>query len=479
MDISTKIRPVILSGGAGSRLWPLSRKAYPKQLLALDGAETLLQQTVRRVADPARFAPPLVIANDLHRFIVRDQLEAVGCAPAALLLEPVGRNTAPAVALAALQAAADAPEAVVAVLPSDHRIADEAAFHAALDRAQAAARQGWLVTFAIEPDRPETGYGYIKAGAALPGFDGVSAVERFVEKPDRAAAEGFLAAGGYGWNSGMVVFRAEAMLHELKRLAPEILAACQQSLAQARPDLGFLRLPEARFAACPAEAIDVAVMERTDRAAVVPVDMGWSDLGAFSALREAGAADAAGNVVRGDVRLIDSRNCFVASDGAGLVAAIGLDDMVVAATPDAVLVAPADQTEALKRLVGDLQAAGRPEAMEHRRVHRPWGTYEDIDQEPDFRVKRLVVKPGGRLSLQRHAKRSEHWIVVQGEAHVTIGGRVERLRRNQSTFVPVGETHRLENQGAEPLHLIEVQVGDYVGEDDIERLDDQYGREPD
>lgn len=472
--ISTKLKPVILSGGTGTRLWPLSRAALPKHLLALDGAETLLQQTARRVADPDRFQPPILIAADAHRFVIADQLADIGIAPSALLLEPVGRNTAPAVALAALVAARDDPEAILCLFPSDHRIEDASGFLAALDRAAAAAARGWLTVLGIAPHRAEPGYGYILAGAGLDGPDGVFAVETFIEKPDFATAQALLAAGGWRWNSGILVFRADVMIAELRRHARDILDACTVALAGARRDLDFTRLPEAAFAEMPNRSIDTAVLEKTDRAAVVPAAFGWSDLGGFAALHAVGERDDAGNVVRGDVALIDSRDCFVVSDGGGLVAGIGLDGMIVVATRDAVLVAPAGRADDIKTLVAELQERGRKEAMEHVRVHRPWGVYEDIDREAEFRVKRIIVKPGGRLSLQRHARRSEHWIVVRGEAKVTIGGRVVTLRRNQSTYVPVGETHRLENEGTEPLHLIEVQVGDYVGEDDIERLDDAY-----
>ncbi|MBP5855805.1 mannose-1-phosphate guanylyltransferase/mannose-6-phosphate isomerase [Marivibrio halodurans] len=473
------IQPVILSGGAGTRLWPLSRRAYPKQFLPLAGTASLLQQTAERVSDPARFHPPLVIAGEAHRFIVRDQLEEAGCRPDRLVLEPVGRNTAAAVALAALMMATRDPASIVAILPSDHMIADEAAFHAALARAGEAAAAGYLTLFAMRPTRAETGYGYIRTGAPLEGLDGAFHVERFVEKPDAATAERFLTDGAHGWNSGMLIFRADMMLTALDRHAPKVLAACRAALAGAWVDLDFLRLPRAAFEAVPALPIDVAVMERTDRAAVVPADFGWNDLGAFASLHTVGAADDQGNVVRGDAVLEACRDSLVIGEDGRLVAAIGLTDMVVVATKDAVLVAPADRADAVRHLVARLEADGRVEGTEHPRAHRPWGSYEDIDRAGDFRVKRIVVKPGGRLSLQRHRRRSEHWIVLHGEATVTVGQRTETLRRNQSTYVPVGETHRLENHADTPLHLIEVQVGDYVGEDDIERLEDIYGRDPD
>lgn len=472
------IQPVILSGGAGTRLWPLSRRTYPKQFLPLAGTASLLQQTAARVADPERFHPPLVIGGEAHRFILRDQLEAVGCRPDCLLLEPVGRNTAAAVALAALMAAAHEPASILAILPSDHLIAEDATFQTTLARAGEAAAAGYLTLFAMRPTRAETGYGYIKTGAPLKRLDGVFHVDRFVEKPDAATAETFLADGTYGWNSGMLVFRADTMLAALDRHAPEVLAACRAALAGAWSDLDFLRLPRAEFAAAPALPIDIAVMERTERAAVIPADFGWNDLGAFASLRAVGQADGAGNVAHGDAVLEDCHDSLVIGEEGRLVAAIGLADMIVVATKDAVLVAPADRADAVKQMVARLEADGRVEGTEHPRAHRPWGSYEDIDRAEDFRVKRIVVKPGGRLSLQRHRSRSEHWIVLQGEATVTVGDRTQILRRNQSTYIPVGATHRLENLADAPLHLIEVQVGDYVGEDDIERLEDIYGREP-
>lgn len=470
------LTPLILSGGAGTRLWPLSRRLYPKQLLALTGARSLLQETAARVADSRRFAPPIVVANDEHRFMVRDQLAEIGIEPAAILLEPVGRNTAPAIALAALRALSMDPEAILAVLPSDHLVRDTDAFLAAMEQAAAAATAGNLVAFGIRPHRPETGYGYIRFEIPLEGSEGVYRIASFVEKPDLATATRYLESGEYVWNSGMFVFPAALVIEELEHFEPEMVAACRTALASADDDLGFTRIGEKEFAGAPSLPIDTAVMERTERAAVVPIDIGWNDLGAFAALYEAGSADDVGNVIHGEAVLRDSRNCYVHAEDRRLVAGVGLDGMIVVATTDAVLIVPKERADEVKELVAQLEAVGRNEPAHHRRVHRPWGTYEDLDEDDGFRVKRIVVKPGGRLSLQRHAHRSEHWVVVRGVAHVTIGDKVEVIGRNQSTYVPLREVHRLENRGDEPVHLIEVQVGDYVGEDDIERLEDVYKR---
>jgi mannose-1-phosphate guanylyltransferase/mannose-6-phosphate isomerase len=466
--------PVILSGGSGTRLWPLSRRTYPKQLLSLVGESSLLQQTAYRLAGAK---PPILIANDDHRFLIRQQMEEAGIAPATLILEPEGRNTAPAVALACLRALEAADDPVVGIFPSDHTIQDQEGFTAALARAVAGAEAGHIVTFSIRPTRAETGYGYIRRGAALPGAAGLYAVDAFTEKPDAQTAEAFVASGDYGWNSGMFVFRASVMLEELAAHAPDVLAAARTALSGSAADLGFVRLDAAAFRSAPAVSVDVAVMERTRRAATVDGAFGWSDLGSWTALHGAAVLDPAGNAAIGPTVLRDVHNSYIRAEDGRLVAGIGLEDSIVVSTADAVLVAPRDRADEVKDLVGDMVRAGLAEAECHRRVARPWGTYEDIDREESFRVKRLVVNPGACLSLQRHRHRSEHWVVVRGTAHVTIDGETRALSRNQSTFVPIGSTHRLENRGTEPLHLIEVQVGDYVGEDDIERFEDVYGRD--
>jgi len=474
------IHPVVLSGGAGTRLWPLSRTLYPKQLLPLTAARSLLQETVARVGDPARFAPPLVICNEDHRFIIAEQLREGGHAPDALVLEPVGRNTAPAVACAALLLARKSPEALMLVLPSDHRIVRADAFLEAVGVARRAAADGALVTFGITPDAPETGYGYIRragpyrqgGGDALPGC---YAIERFVEKPDRATAERFLADGGYVWNSGMFLFAAGSYLAEMERLEPEMLARCRAAVDAGRPDLDFYRLDRAAFEACPAQSIDYAVMEHTDRAAVVPVDAGWNDVGSWSALWSVGDKDTEGNVRQGDVIAANTRNSYLRAEGP-LLCAVGVDDLVVVATEDAVLVVPRDRAEAVGQMVKDMAAGGRNEPHAHLTVYRPWGSYRTIRSGPSFQVKHIVVNPGGCLSLQKHHHRAEHWVVVRGTAHVIRGEDAMVLEANQSTYIPPEAVHRLENKGSEPLDLIEVQTGGYLGEDDIVRLEDVYGR---
>ena len=476
--MAEKLHPLILAGGSGTRLWPLSRRAYPKHLLPLASERSLLQETALRVADPARFAPPVLVANEEYRFVIGEQLQEIGVTPRAILLEPVGRNTAPAITAATLLLAKADPATLVLALPSDHVIVDRASFLAAVERGIAAARGRALVTFGITPASAEPGYGYIRAGEPIAQAPGCFRVERFVEKPDRQAAGSLLAEGGYSWNSGMFLFRAEAYLAELERLAPGILGACRDALASAANDLDFVRLDREAFARAPALSLDHAVMERTAAAAVVPADFGWSDVGSWSALWTIGRKDALGNVLVGDVIVRDVRDSYIRGDGQ-LIAALGIEGLVVIVTGDAVLVAPQDRVQEVKEIVERLERAGRAEAMLHPRVHRPWGSYQRVDAGGRFQVKRITVKPGGRLSLQKHAKRAEHWVVVRGTARVTIDDRVFALRENESTYVPLGSVHRLENAGPEPLDLIEVQTGAYLGEDDIVRLEDAYGRSED
>ncbi|HUZ73188.1 MAG TPA: mannose-1-phosphate guanylyltransferase/mannose-6-phosphate isomerase [Stellaceae bacterium] len=472
---TTRVHPVILSGGSGTRLWPMSRAQYPKQFLPLVSAHTLLQEAALRVGDATRFAPPVVVANDEHRFIVAEQLRVAGMAPAAIVLEPVGRNTAPAVTVAALRLVAAADDALMLVMPSDHAIADTAGFLAAIDRAAAAARCGRLVTFGITADRPETGYGYIRRGSAVPGCPGCYDVAGFVEKPDRDRARAYLDAGDYVWNSGIFLFPAALVLAEMERLQPATLAACRRALEQARQDLDFLRLDRAAFAAAANISIDYAVMEHTRHAAVVPVEMGWSDVGTWDALWQVAAKDTDGNVRLGEVVVADARNCYLRAES-GLVAALGVEDIVVVATADATLVTRRDRASDLKLLVAQLERAGRSELTAHPLVHRPWGTYRSIHNGERVQVKHIVVKPGGKLSLQMHHHRAEHWVVVHGTAKVVRGNEELLLYEDESTYIPLGTPHRLENPGKIPLHLIEVQSGSYLGEDDIVRFEDTYGR---
>jgi mannose-1-phosphate guanylyltransferase/mannose-6-phosphate isomerase len=467
----SKLQPVLLSGGSGTRLWPLSREGYPKQFLPLVGDDTMLQATWRRVADIAG-AAPIVVANEDHRFLVAEQLRQVGAPKPDILLEPMGRNTAPAIALAALQAMHAGEDPLLLVLPSDHVVADADAFRDAVREAAAAAEAGALVTFGILPSAPETGFGYIEAEHA--GSDGVRKVRRFVEKPDGATAQRYLDSGGYYWNSGMFLFRASVLLAELERFRPEIVAACRDAFAAANRDGDFIRVDREAFARCPSDSIDYAVMENTDAAMVLPVDIGWNDIGSWSALWDVAARDEAGNAHHGDVIAVDSRNSYAYARR--LVALVGVDDLVVVETDDAVLVARKDRVQQVKDVVSQLKAAQRTQAALHREVHRPWGSYDSIDVGDGFQVKRIKVKPGAALSLQSHDKRAEHWIVVRGTARVTRNNDVFELFANQSTYIPIGAKHRLENPGSEMLELIEVQSGAYLGEDDIVRYEDVYGR---
>jgi mannose-1-phosphate guanylyltransferase / mannose-6-phosphate isomerase len=469
------LRPVILSGGSGTRLWPMSRTFYPKQLLPLVGDKTLLQQAALRVAAAPGFAAPLVIANEEHRFIIAEQLREIAVAPQGLLLEPIGRNTAPAACVAALSLVEADAQALMLLMPSDHTIDDPAAFLAAIQKAAAAARSGHLVTFGIHPERAETGYGYIERGGALSGVDGAFAVARFVEKPDTPTAERYLKSGDFFWNSGIFLFPAALFLSEVERLRPDMLAACRAALDAARRDDDFIRLDKEAFGACPADSIDYAVMEHTAKAAVVPVSMGWSDLGSWDALWELAEKDAAGNALSGNVIAEDAKNCYLRSE-AGLVAALGVEDLIVVATDDAVMLAPKNRAQDVRRLVARLVRENRGEADALPRVHRPWGSYETLHAGHRVQVKHILVKPGGKLSLQMHHHRAEHWVVVQGTAKIVRGDEELMLTEDQSTYIPVGTAHRLENPGKIPLHLIEVQSGAYLGEDDIVRFEDSYGR---
>ena len=472
--MNAAIVPVILCGGTGSRLWPMSRRLLPKQFLPLATDKTLLQDAALRTRGIAGCGAPVVVTNAEHRFLVADQLAELGIAARALLLEPAGRNTAPAVAAAALYVVREAPEAVLLVQPADHRIGDDAAFRAAVGEAVAAARAGHLVTFGVPPTEPATGYGYIEAGEPLGGE--TFRIRRFVEKPTLDKARAFLAQGGFYWNSGMFVFEARRYLEELGRLRPEILAAVRASVDRAVPDLAFLRLEADAFSACPADSVDYAVMERTSAGAMVRAAMGWSDVGSWTSLWEAGDKDAAGNVSRGDTLVRDSGGCYVHA-ASRHVSVLGAQDLVVVETDDAVLVAAKAHAQQVKELVEHLDRGKRTEHVSHRRVHRPWGYYESVDAGPGFQVKRLMVKPGHKLSLQLHHQRAEHWVVVSGSARVTRGDEVFELGRNQSTYIPVETRHRLENAGAEPLLIVEVQSGEYLGEDDIVRFEDSYNRD--
>jgi mannose-1-phosphate guanylyltransferase/mannose-6-phosphate isomerase len=471
---TSHIIPVILSGGSGTRLWPVSRESFPKQLWPLISDHTLLQETALRARGNC-FAPPVVVCNQEHRFLIAEQLRAAGIPSPRILLEPVGRNSAPAIAAAASLVAETDPDAVLWLLAADHVIADTAALHHSLAIAAAAARAGRVVTFGMRPTAPETGYGYIAVGAALDDAPGAYSVAQFVEKPDAAEAARLATDGKHLWNSGMFVFSARTLLEELATHAPDVLPPVRRAVAERSTDLDFIRLGVEAFTACPAISLDYAVAERTSRAAVVPADIGWSDVGSWNALWELGRKDEQGNVAVGDVLLEAARNCYVRSDGM-VAAVVGLEDAVVVVTEDAVLAMHRDHAQDVKKVVDRLKAAGRHEAVSHNRVYRPWGFFESLIQGDRFQVKRIVVTPGRKLSLQKHFHRAEHWVVVNGSALVTRDNETFLVRENESVYLPLGCVHRLENPGKIPLTLIEVQSGAYLGEDDIVRMDDVYNR---
>ena len=467
------ILPVIVAGGTGSRLWPLSRQLNPKQFLPLADAEmSMLQATILRLRGLAA-ATPQLICNEQHRFLAAEQLRQLDMEHASILLEPVGRNTAPAIALAALQACKDGQDPVLLVLAADHLIQDVPAFHASIQSALPLAQDGKLVTFGVVPDRAETGYGYIEKGPAV-GTGGF-AVNRFVEKPDLATACDYLASGNFFWNSGMFMFQASRYLHELERFQPQILAACRNALEGGTQDMHFTRVDSDVFAACPDDSIDYAVMEKTADAVMVPLDAGWSDIGSWSALWDVSPKDEHGNVFKGDVLSNESQNSYVHADSR-LVTLVGVDDLVVVETKDAVLVAHKDKVQDVKKIVEQIKNGSRQEHVNHREVYRPWGMYDSIDNGHRYQVKRITVKPGAKLSVQMHHHRAEHWIVVSGTAKVTNGERTYLVCENESTYIPIGQIHALENPGVINLELIEVQSGSYLGEDDIVRFEDKYGR---
>ncbi|WP_321286587.1 mannose-1-phosphate guanylyltransferase/mannose-6-phosphate isomerase [Alcaligenes phenolicus] len=470
--------PIILAGGHGSRLWPLSRQLNPKQFLAIsDDKESLLHKTLTRL-NGLEFAPPLLICNEEHRFLAAEQLRQLNMDQVKIILEPVGRNTAPAIALAALyllNIVQKDPDTVLLVLAADHLIPDTAAFHSSVSTALYVAQSGKLATFGVVPTRAETGYGYIQRGPKLEAKNPAFVVKRFVEKPELSVAEAYVASGEYYWNSGMFMFKASRYLEELEQHYPEILAACRLALSKIDQDMDFIRIDADHFSACPSESIDYAVMEKTDSAAVVPLDAGWNDIGAWSAVWDTSTKNAQGNVCIGDIITHNSTNNYLRAESR-LIATVGVDNLIVVETKDAVLVAHRDAVQDVKQLVDQIKRDGRHEHLVHREVYRPWGIYDSIDTGHRYQVKRITVKPGAKLSVQMHHHRAEHWIVVSGTAKVTKGEQVYLVTENQSTYIPVGEIHALENPGVIPLELIEVQSGSYLGEDDIVRFEDRYGR---
>lgn len=463
--------PVILSGGSGTRLWPLSRGAYPKQFLPLVAENTMVQETVLRLRGIENLQAPIAICNEAHRFMMAEQLWEISAQPESIILEPIGKNTAPAVALAAL--AAKNPDDILLVLPADHVIDNVLAFQQAVIRAGQLAEQGLLVTFGIVPTAAETGYGYIKRSAE--NIADAFKVAEFVEKPDAVIAQGYVDSGEYYWNSGMFAFKAGRYLEELEKFAPEMLSCCREAFAQAKTDVDFVRIDKDLFTLCPADSIDYAVMEKTDKAVVIPLDADWSDVGSWSALWEVTDKDPFGNALTGDVLAIDTENSFIHAENK-LVAVIGIQDLVVVETDDAVMVAPRDRVQDVKKIVASLKKEQRVEADLHRKVYRPWGHYDSVDSGERHKTKRIVVKPGAKLSLQKHHHRAEHWVVVKGTALISKGEETILLSENESTYIPLGVVHCLENPGVIPLEIVEVQSGSYLGEDDIVRYEDKYGR---
>ncbi len=477
--MNVNIHPVILSGGSGTRLWPLSRANYPKQLLPLVGKETMLQATLARAAALSNTQAPIIVCNTEHRFLIQEQCEAIKIKPEAIYLESAGRNTAPAIALAAFHLSQIDENALMIVLPADHVIDDQVAFAQAVETAKVAAQEDYLVTFGVVPSAPETGYGYIKAGTALSFATPIALaayqVQSFFEKPNRETATAYLQEGGYTWNSGMFVFTAKNYLQELQRHRPDIFAAVQKAWQEKTTDLGFILPGKDAFTASPSDSIDYAIMQVTDRAAVVPAQFGWSDVGSWDSLWQIAPKDGNGNVTSGDTLVFDTQKSYIRAENR-LVAVIGLDDVIVIETADAVLVMHKSKAQHLKTAIQQLESSQRKEHLDHLRVHRPWGWYEGIDKGERFQVKRIMVKPGEKLSLQMHHHRAEHWVVVSGTAKVTVENQETLFTENQSTYIPLGKSHRLENPGKIPLHLIEVQSGTYLGEDDIVRFEDSYGR---
>ena len=473
-----RVYPVILSGGSGSRLWPVSRSQHPKQLQPLISNFSMIQETALRFADSSRYPAPVIICNNEHRFIIAEQLREADVSPSLQILEPVGRNTAPAAAVAALCLSNRDAEALLLLMPADHAIADLKAFESAIETAAGVARAGHLVTFGIKPDKPETGFGYLKQGPEIAGLAGPGAahrVERFVEKPDLATAEAYLSSGEYFWNSGIFLFQASLFLEILGRLRPAMLDACRTAVARGKHDLDFFRLDADAFMACESDSIDYAVMEHAGNVAMVPVDMGWNDVGSWASLWEIGEKDAQNNLLHGDVIVSGARDSYIRAESR-LVTAIGVENLVIIETADAVLVAPRGQTQLVKELVDELKTRNRDEHAAHRRVYRPWGFYEGISEGDRHQVKHLMVKPGAKLSLQMHHHRAEHWVVVRGTARVTRDDKIHLLSENESIYLPLGCRHRLENPGKLPLSVIEVQSGGYLGEDDIVRFEDVYQR---